>query len=146
MQGYIEKAKWKMNKKQLIVSKFYNFLAKYGTYIIYLFFLVSLILNVLFSFYYFSQKNILLGIWCLVAIYTIPKSVLALILILSYKRSIISLNMSKIIRKLFYRTMQRYFFLKEADLFNRFMIEFVVWFLGSLFPIIYYFQRWIKNN
>jgi len=130
-----------MNKKQLIVSKFYNFLAKYGTYIIYLFFLVSLILNVLFSFYYFSQKNILLGIWCLVAIYTIPKSVLALILILSYKRSIISLNMSKIIRKLFYRTMQRYFFLKEADLFNRFMIEFVVWFLGSLFPIIYYFQR-----
>ena len=130
-----------MNKKQLIVSKFYNFLAKYGTYIIYLFFLVSLILNVLFSFYYFSQKNILLGFWCLVAIYTIPKSVLALILILSYKRSIISLNMSKIIRKLFYRTMQRYFFLKEADLFNRFMIEFVVWFLGSLFPIIYYFQR-----
>jgi len=130
-----------MNKKQLIVSKFYNFLAKYGTYIIYLFFLVSLILNVLFSFYYFSQKNILLGIWCLVAIYMIPKSVLALILILGYKRPIISLNMSRIIRKLFYRIMQRYSFLREADLFDRFMIEFVVWFLGSLFPIIYYFQR-----
>ena len=130
-----------MNKKQLIVSKFYNFLAKSGTYIIYLFFLVSLILNVLFSFYYFSQKNILLGIWCLVAIYMIPKSVLALILILGYKRPIISLNMSRIIRKLFYRIMQRYSFLREADLFDRFMIEFVVWFLGSLFPIIYYFQR-----
>jgi len=130
-----------MNKKQLIVSKFYNFLAKYGTYIIYLFFLVSLILNVLFSFYYFSQKNILLGIWCLVAIYMIPKSVLALILILGYKRPIISLNMSRIIRKLFYRIMQRYSFLREADLFDRFMIEFVVWFLGSLFPIVYYFQK-----
>ncbi len=122
-------------------TKFYNFLARYGTYIVYLSFITSTILNIYFSIYYLSLKNVLFGIWCLVAIYTIPKSVLAMILILGYKKSIIALNMSRVIRKIFYRTIQRYSPMKEDRLIENFLIEFICWFLGSLFPVIYYFQK-----
>ena len=59
----------------------FAFLFNYGTYVVYLVILLSTIVNGTVAVFLFDRGRLLLATWALVAIVTLPRSVLALILI-----------------------------------------------------------------
>jgi len=84
-----------------------TFLFKYGTFIVYLVFFIGLFLNGNVAAQHFINARWLFGIWALFSILLLPKATLGLILLLGWK-SLVFMNMSFVIYKVFPGTIQKY--------------------------------------
>lgn len=85
-----------------------TFLSKNVSYIVYWIFLIGLLLNSVMALLYFKSGLIFLGIWAVLAIFMLPKCVLALLLIIGYKSIDPPSDLSRIIYSVYPRTILRY--------------------------------------
>ena len=120
-------------------EKLDSFLFKYGGYIIYLVFLTGLFLNGYMGIFYFKNGPLWLGIWALLSIFILPKSVLGLVLLFG-RRSLLYTNLPGLIRGLLPRTIQGYRDISLSVVFGspewKRLIKETIWLAVGLLPLI----------
>lgn len=123
----------------------WTFIVMNGYKIIYASFFVSLFFAGYAAIQYFSEAELILGIWSLFSIFLFPKVIFGLILI-STRDMILFSNLPLIIRKVFPRTSRRY----HPDSISNPYIEYAktkgyiresVWLIICLTPVIVFFYR-----
>ncbi len=116
-----------------------TFLFEYGTYIVYLVFLMGLLINGTVVALHFISGRWLFGIWAIFSIILLPKAALGLICLLG-RESIVSMNLSFIIMKIFPSTIQKYRYAFGSQVLKGFLRE-IIWLIFSLVPILVFFLR-----
>ena len=116
-----------------------TFLFEYGTYIVYLVFLMGLFLNGTVAGLHFINGRWLFSIWAIFSIILLPKAALGLICLLG-RESIVSTNMSFMIMKIFPRTIQKYRYAFGSQVLKGFLRE-IIWLVLSLVPILVFFSE-----
>jgi len=116
-----------------------TFLFEYGTYIVYLVFLMGLFLNGTVVALHFISGRWLFGIWAIFSIILLPKAVLGLICLLG-RESTVSMNLSFIIMKIFPSTIQKYRYAFGNQVLKGFIGE-MIWLVVSLIPIIVFLSQ-----
>ncbi len=116
-----------------------TFLFEYGTYIVYLVFLMGLFLNGTVAVLHFINGRWLFGIWAIFFIILLPKAALGLICLLGQKRGVF-INMSYIIGKIFPRTIQKYRYAFGSQVLKGFLRE-IIWLVLSFVPILVFLSQ-----
>ena len=123
-----------------------TFLYKNGNTIVLQVFLISLIISIILSIYYFINGIWLFGIWAFFSIFMIPKATLGLILIIG-RKDIIAYNLSPSVYRLYSGTIARY--RNISSLYgNSVLMGFIresLWLGVALTPLIYFLVKIITK-
>jgi hypothetical protein len=116
------------------------FLFEYGAYIVYLVFLMGLFLNGTVAVLHFINGRWLFGIWAIFSIILLPKAALGLICLLGQK-SIVCMNMSFIIGKIFPSTIQKYRYAFFGSQVLKGFLREIIWLVLSFVPILVFLSQ-----
>lgn len=116
-----------------------TFLFEYATYIVYLVFFIGLFLNGTVAALHFISARWVFSIWAIFSIIFLPKAALGLICLLG-RESIVSMNMSFIIMKIFPSTIQKYRYAFGSQILKGFLRE-IIWLVLSLVPIVVFLSQ-----
>lgn len=116
---------------------------RYGVYTVYLVFLTAIVVNSSVAFSHFSKGRWLLGIWCLVSIFVLPKATLGFAAIAwrNHRPRLGLFDLPFILQDVYPRTFRRYF-LTAWDLsftghpVPRAILREAIWLAIGIFPIV----------
>lgn len=120
----------------------YTFFAKKGSYIVYFAILLAVIINIPLSIYYLQNKSWWLFVVSIFSIFVFPRAILCIILLLGRNNSLVLLNMSKLIRRLFPKVINRYnnTMSYSGDRLENSVINSLIWLFIALCPVVFFFQ------
>lgn len=114
-----------------------SFLFFYGSYLMYLFFLIGLIVNAATSFLFFNNGLWILGVWAAMSIFTFPKAILGFIMLIG-QNDIIYTNFSPVIWAMFPKTIRKH---RDPSLFDTTLkrcLRELTWLLFSIAPVTFF--------